>query len=210
MKKSTIKTQFLTGLLIILPVGVTIWVLWLMFISVGKAFLPILRVMPILVSMPALILEFISFISTLVLIWMVGIVSTNFLGKKLLYFIEQRILLRVPLAKYIYPSLRHLTNAVVGKQKFAFKRVILLEYPRKRIYTVAFVTNEVENEEGGMPKGPMLHVFIPTTPNPTSGWFALVPKEEAIPLELSVEEGIKLVISGGIVTPPLRGLKDSF
>ena len=202
IKKSKIKTYFFTGLLFILPVGITVWVLWLMFTVVGNIFFPILRVMPLLESFPDFFITILSFVSTILLICLIGLVGTNFIGKKMFRFIEQRILLRVPLARRIYPSLRQLTNAVVGKKKAAFKRVILLEYPRKGLYTVAFVTNEVKDATEGVPKGNVLHVFIPTTPNPTSGWFLLVPENEAIPLTISVEEGIRLVISGGIVTPP--------
>lgn len=202
IKKSTIKTYFFTGLLFILPVGITVWVLWFMFVFVGNMFFPILRAMPVLKIFPNFFITILSFISTILLIWFIGLVGTNFIGKKLFRFFEQRILLKIPLARYIYPSLRQLTNAVVGKKKVAFKRVILLEYPRKGVYTVAFVTNEVKDATEGVPKGNVLHVFIPTTPNPTSGWFLLVPEKEAIPLTISVEEGIRLVISGGIVTPP--------
>ena len=204
-RKSKIKTYFFAGLLLILPVGVTLWVLWLIFKSVGNIFFPLLRVMPILKILPNFFITGLSFISTIILIWFIGLIGTNFLGKKLFRFIEQRLLLKLPLAKSIYPSIRQLINAMANQKKVAFKRVVLLEYPRKGIYTVAFVTNEIQNTIKGMPKGNMLHVFIPTTPNPTSGWFLLVPEKESIPFNISVEEGLKLVISGGIVLPPQKG-----
>lgn len=201
VKKSKIKTYFFTGLLLILPVGVTLWVLWLIFESVGNIFFPILRAIPVLKIFPDVFIIGLSFFSTIILIWFIGLLGTNFLGKKLFRFIEQRILLKVPLAKYIYPSTRQLINAIIGQKKIAFKRVILIEYPRKGIYTVAFVTNETKNTYKGISKGNILHVFIPTTPNPTSGWFLLLPESESIPFNISVEEGLKLVISGGIVLP---------
>ncbi len=205
VKKSKIKTYFFTGLLLILPVGVTIWVLWLIFESVGNIFFPVLRAIPILKIFPDIFIIVLSFFSTIVLIWFIGLVGTNFLGKKLFLFIEQHILLKIPLAKHIYPSVRQLSNAMVGQKKVAFRRVVLIEYPRKGIYTIGFVTNEIKNTVEGLPKGNILLVFFPTTPNPTSGWVQLVPENETIPFNVSIEEGLKLVISGGIVNPLHKG-----
>lgn len=199
-----IRAHFLTGLFITLPVVVTLWILWLIFKFVGRIFFPLVRAIPLLKILPDFFIIILSFIATIILIWFVGLIGNNFLVKKIFRFIEQRILLKIPLARSIYPSLRQLTDAVVGKKKFAFKKVVLIEYPRKGVYTVAFVTNEVENNIKGLPKGKMLHVLVPTTPNPTTGWFAIIPEEEAISLPLSVEEGLKLVISGGIVSSPVK------
>jgi uncharacterized membrane protein len=204
VKDPKAKNHLLTGLFITLPAVLTIWILWLIFKFVGAIFFPILRVLHVFKFIPDFFIIILSSILTVGLIWFVGVIGNNFLVKKIFRFMEQNILLRIPMAKNIYPSIRQLTDAVVGKKKFAFKKVVLIEYPRKGIYTVAFVTNEVENTTKGLPRGKMLHVLVPTTPNPTTGWFAIVPEEDAISLPLSVEEGLKLVISGGIVASPVR------
>jgi uncharacterized membrane protein len=108
-------------------------------------------------------------------------------------------ILRIPLVRSIYGGARQLLDAFNATKSGGFSRVVLVEYPRKGLYTVGFVTNERPGTGGTVKE---VFVFLPTTPNPTSGWLALVPMDQVIDLDVSVEEGVKLVVSGGIVVPP--------
>jgi uncharacterized membrane protein len=108
-------------------------------------------------------------------------------------------ILRVPFVRSIYGGARQLLDAFNATKSGGFSRVVMVEYPRRGIWTVGFVTNE---RPGSGADPSEVFVFLPTTPNPTSGWLALVPIEQIIDLDLTVEEGIKLIVSGGIVLPP--------
>ena len=116
----------------------------------------------------------------------------------------EQLLFKVPMIGKIYTIIKQLSFAFLGQGKGLFERVVLIEYPRKGIYSVGLVTAKGKGEiQAKIPQG-VLSVFVPTTPNPTSGVYLLVPEDEAIALDMSVEEGLKVVISGGTITPPFR------
>jgi uncharacterized membrane protein len=134
-----------------------------------------------------------------VLILLVGLLTRNLIGRLFFAWFES-ILRSIPLVRSVYGAIKDLVGAFnVGGKSNTFRLVIMIEYPRPGLYCIGFVTNE--SVFAGPPQVEMYHVYIPNPPNPTSGFLALVPKPEAIPLALSVEEGLKLVLSGGIVTP---------
>ncbi len=205
-----LRQLFLTGLVIILPLVITIWLLQILFGMVHGISTPIiLRILALMglpyVDDPAFatyLAPLIGLVVTVLLILLVGALTTNLLGRR---FVEafDRLMLRIPLIKGIYGSARQLLDAF-SRKTTSFQRVVAVEYPRPGIYTVGFVTREqvaLAPNEGRRMSGYTL-VFLPTSPNPTSGWMAVVPDGEVIGLDLTIEEGLKLIVSGGLVVPP--------
>lgn len=197
------KKNFLTGLVIILPFFLTVYIILILFKIVGRFFTPAFTeifetFVPI--HIPNFAVIFISAIVTLLLIWIVGVVASNFIGKKLLGIAES-FLLKIPMARGLYDAIRKLTK-VFFMDTTTFQRVVLIEYPRKGIYSVAFITSESKGELQEVTKEEVVNIFIPSTPNPTTGYFLLVPKSDIISLKMSVDDAIKTIISGGIIVPP--------
>jgi len=145
----------------------------------------------------------IGLVATLSLIVLVGLSTVNFLGQRIVREFD-RLMLRIPVIKAIYGGTRQLLDALDSKNS-NFQRVVMVEYPRTGVYTIGFLAKQdatlVVSEKRKSIEGHSL-VFLPTTPNPTSGWLAAVPAREVIPLEMSIEEGIKTIVSGGLVIPP--------
>jgi len=192
--RKIIRRQFLAGLAILLPIGLTIYIVWILFNLVSKGFSPLLIRIPFLREMPILMLRVIGLLITFVIIWIIGVVATNIVGRKILKLPEV-LLLKAPVVNRIYQTIRQIVQTIIVS-KTALRQVVLVEYPRKGFYAVAFVTKIYE--EKGKRK---FYLLIPTTPNPTTGFFAIVPEEEVIPLKMTVEDGMKLVVSAGIITP---------
>jgi uncharacterized membrane protein len=141
----------------------------------------------------------IGLIGVLILIFLAGIITRNVFGKKILHGVE-KCLVKIPIARNIYLASKQITQIISQHPKQMFVKAVLIEYPRKGLYVIGFITSPSAvkiNEQGEK----LLNIFIPTTPNPTSGFLLLVPEKEIIPLPISVEEGIKLIVSGGIITP---------
>lgn len=145
----------------------------------------------------------IGVVVTLLLIVLVGLFAANFLGQRIVRAFD-RLMLRIPLIKAIYGASRQLLDALNSKNN-NFQRVVLVEYPRTGVYTLGFLAKQdatlVASSKDGTIAGHSL-VFLPTTPNPTSGWLAAVPDRDVIPLDMTIEEGIKTIVSGGLVLPP--------
>ncbi|MBU4310381.1 DUF502 domain-containing protein [bacterium] len=198
-----IKRYFLTGLVAILPLMVTIWVLYQFFLFIDSSLTVIIRPLIEPLNLPLSWLwmgKGLTLLAILVLILLVGLFVRNVIGRRLLAWGEA-LFYRVPIVRRIYPFIRQVSNVLLGQKKRFFQRVVLVEYPRKGVYSLGFVTKEAASEIEKKAKKRLLTVFIPTTPNPTSGVIMLFPKKDTIPLEMSVEEGMKLIISGGTVIP---------
>ena len=204
-----LRQTLLTGLAVVLPLFITLWLLSALFRLVDGAVTPwvkkalLLTRLP-LASRPGLLESLapvIGLLITLLLIYLAGLLSTNLFGVRILCAFD-RLILRIPVVKAVYGGSKQLLEALSATGKGSFSQVVLAEYPRKGVYTVGFVTREsIRTVSPAMGQQPMAAVFLPTTPNPTSGWIAILPREGLIPLSLSVEEGLKLVVSGGIVLP---------
>ena len=192
--RKIIERQFLTGLAVLLPIGLTLYIVWVLFNLVSKSVAPLLIRIPLLQEMPVVAIRVIAFLITFVIIWIIGLVATNIVGRKILK-LPEALLLKAPVVNRIYQTIRQIIQTIIVS-KTALRQVVLVEYPRKGVQTVAFVTNI--HEEKGKRK---LSLLIPTTPNPTTGFFLIVPEEEVIPLKMTVEEAMKLIISAGIITP---------
>ncbi|MFQ5867151.1 MAG: DUF502 domain-containing protein [bacterium] len=198
--RKIIERQFLAGIAVLLPIGLTLYIVWILFNLVSKAFSPLLIRIPLLQEMPVVVLRVVGVLITFLIIWIIGLVATNIVGRKILKLPEV-LLLKAPVVNRVYQTLKQIIQTIIVS-KTAMRQVVLVEYPRKGVYTVAFVTNIYE--EKGKKRFSLL---IPTTPNPTSGFFLILPEEEVVPLNMTVEEGMKLVISAGIITPEDYSIK---
>ncbi|MFW6006443.1 MAG: DUF502 domain-containing protein [Halanaerobiales bacterium] len=142
----------------------------------------------------------IGVILTIIIILGAGIFATNIIGRKIIQ-IGENILIKIPLFNNIYVSVKRILEGFLSHKKETFKKPILFEYPRKNLYQIAFITKKTSSSFDEQTGEKLYNVFLPTTPNPTSGQFVMVPESEMIILDLSVEEALKLVISGGILSP---------
>ncbi len=188
--KKKIKKYFISGLIVVVPVSFTVYILWAIIRFTDRLY-------------PSSFLPFyvpgFGIIVTFFVIFLVGVITTNFLGKRLLSFGE-RIISRVPLVKEIYLSIKQIAEALFSQKEKNFRRVVLIEYPRKGIYTMVFVTGVSHENIQEKTGKKLLNVFVPTTPNPTSGFLLMVPEDEVIELDLTPEEAFKLIISGGMAS----------
>ena len=185
----SIKTRIFAGLLAIVPIAVTFWILKFLFTFLDSLASPFLKKVGI--EIPGL-----GIILTLLFIFVLGLFITNVLGKTLFNWGE-KILAKLPIVNTIYNTIKQITSAFSGSTVKSFQQVIFIQYPREGLWTMCFVTNQSTNENGDT----FYHVFVPTTPNPTSGVFIVIPKKDAIHPDISVEDGLKAIISGGILDP---------
>jgi uncharacterized membrane protein len=201
--RKKLKRSFLAGLLVVVPLGMTIVVVrWIIGLMDGllMRFLPE-RFWPEAVfgfAVPG-----VGVVTTLLLILLVGMLATNYFGRSVLGFSE-RIMGQIPLVKGIYGLFKQVADTVLSTERQGFRKVVLIEYPRKGIWSVGFVTGVTQGEVQSITDRRVINVFVPTTPNPTSGYYILVPEEDATVLTMTTEEAFKLIISGGMVTPPER------
>jgi uncharacterized membrane protein len=137
---------------------------------------------------------------TVILILLLGALSRNYLGKRLISFGDSTII-RIPVLRAVYKVVRDAIATYSKRDRKRFSKVVLIEYPRPGIYTIAFVTGEAMAEVEKLTSEKMLSIFLPTTPNPTSGFYLMIPASKAVELKMSVEDALKLIISGGMVSP---------
>ncbi|MBD2293548.1 DUF502 domain-containing protein [Anabaena sphaerica FACHB-251] len=202
--KQDLKNDLIAGLLVVIPLATTIWLTitiasWVVnfLTQIPKQLNPFDGLHPILVN----VLNFVVGLAVpLLSILVIGLMARNIVGKWLLDFGE-RILQAIPLAGQVYKTLKQLLETVLKDSNGKFRRVVLLEYPRRGIWAIAFVTGVISSDIQAQMNQPMLSVFIPTTPNPTTGWYAVVPEDEVVNLSMSIEDAFKIVVSGGIVAP---------
>lgn len=202
-----LRNYFIAGLIIVAPVAITLYIL----VSLFNFFDGLLGVPLSRLIWSALGLQHyaalgrripgVGMVVTALLLVLAGALATNLFGRRLFGFGDQ-LLDRVPVVRSIYGTTKQITEALLTANKSAFKKVVLVEYPRRAMWTLGFLTGEsmpqVEQATGEQ----MLSVFIATVPNPTSGFVLLLPRSEVIFLDLSVEDGLKYIISGGVIAPP--------
>lgn len=194
-----LKRYFLTGLLALIPISLCIYVLKIAITATDR----LLRFLPPRYN-PDTYLPFhipgLGVILTFVFIFIVGLITANFVGKRLLYGIEL-LFSRIPLVRTVYMGAKEIVQTFVLDRPSQFRQVVLVEYPRKGVYCIGFVTGSPSGELVSKLAGDFLNVFVPTTPNPTSGFYILVPREEVIPLRITIEDAFKLIMSAGMSTP---------
>ncbi|MFH1282501.1 MAG: DUF502 domain-containing protein [bacterium] len=197
--KTRSRNYFITGLITILPLALSLYILWIILSFIGRQTYPIFRkLFEIMEINYSPFLETgVSVILTAALIWLIGLIATNILGRRLFLMFE-KLVIRIPILKGFYSSIKQLLTHISSAK--AFKQVVLVEYPRMGIYSIGFVTCDANGEIQDTTKDFVINVFIPTTPNPTSGMLIMVPKKDLIYLRMSIDDAVKFVISGGIVT----------
>ena len=192
-----LRNIFFTGLLVLTPIVVTAYVFYQLFVKIdgllgGKLWELTGRRIPGM-----------GFVAVILLILFAGVFARNFIGKKLIQMAEA-IMNRIPLINRIYSAVQQLSQAFFSGKRAVFQRAVLIEFPKKGIYCIGFQTSETKGEIQRQTKKEVLSIFLPTSPNPTSGYLLFLPKEKVFPLRMSVEEALKLVISGGAVLPQDR------
>jgi len=194
-----IRKYFITGSLIVLPIIITIFLfLWLFrFLDgiLGR------YINSFLMSNYGYMIPGLGIIFAIVLIFFVGFLATHLISKSVLSFFE-RWFLRFPVIKQIYPAAKQIVSFLFTDTKVSFKKAVLIEYPRKGVYTLGFVTNKgfkYFNEKTGRQ---LVNIFLPSTPGPVTGFFVMVPKEDVIVVDICVEDALKMFISGGVLNPP--------
>ena len=193
------RRYFVTGLVTLLPVLVTVFLVWKIF-----EFADGLLGDRLGFKIPGL-----GLVVTILIILAVGVFSIHFFGRVVLRTVEAAFL-RLPVIRKVYPAVKQLAQFLFGGEdgQTAFRRVVLVQFPRPGSYAIAFVTNEGVSSVTGKPQR-ILTLLVPSPPSPFSGPIIFVPQEEVIPLELSVEDALKLVVSGGVVASPLRAVVSS-
>lgn len=193
----TFRRAFLTGLLVLAPLGITSWVVVWLFRSVDDFARPwLLRIPTLRESLPEEGFIGLGVVVTVILIVVVGLFANNLLGKTFFGGVD-RLINRIPWIKGVYGATKEIAGVVFSDQGRAFRKVVLFEYPRRGTYSIGFVT--LEPNEDAVLQNDYYHVFLPTSPNPTSGYFLLVPHDDVVALPMTIEEGLKLIVSGGSV-----------
>jgi uncharacterized membrane protein len=200
--REAIRRYFVAGILFFAPIGITIWAIWSIVVWLDNLLLPgVLKlVVPGLEEPPRL--PVIGMLFTFFVIILLGVVARHLFGSEVLRAWEH-LLSRVPVARNIYSGVKQLFEAIFSSEAQAarFRRVVLVEYPRKGVYALAFTTGPARGVVQDATARHMVNCFLPTTPNPTSGFYLLVPEEEILPVNLTVEDAFKLVMSAGLVGP---------
>lgn len=195
----SLRNSFFAGLLVVLPVAASVLILVGIFKWVTNFMLPEMlrqQMLTPLYRLIALVL-FVAFTT------LVGWVTRLVVGKRMIALVENMIGC-VPLLNKTYGFMKEISQTLLTSKRTMFQRVVLVQFPRAGLYSIGFVTSETKGEAQEKTKETVINVFVPTTPNPTSGFLILVPCEQLINLDMSVAEGMKLVISGGAVVPPFK------
>ncbi len=198
-----LRNYFIAGILVTAPIGLTVYLVWV-FVGIVDGW-----VTPLIPPRynPATYLPFgipgFGLVVAIISLILIGALTSNLLGRLFLR-LSDRLLARMPVVRGLYSAIKQLTETVFGTRSTAFRQVVLIEYPRRGIWGMAFITGVTEGEVQELTDTEVVNVFLPTTPNPTSGFLLFVPRRDVVVLNMTVEEGIKMVISGGIVSPPDR------
>lgn len=200
------KRYFITGLLIWLPLGMTAWVLKFLIETMDQSLLLLpdsLQPERLLgMNIPGL-----GTVLTLLVVFITGLLTANIIGQKLVAFWEG-VLWRIPVVKSIYWGIKQVSDTLFSSQGEAFRKALLVQYPREGAWTIAFMTGQPGGDVVNHLKGDFISVYVPTTPNPTSGFFLMMPKNDVIELDMSVDVALKYIISMGVVSPN-NGNKDT-
>lgn len=212
---SRIRRIFITGLVILLPLVITVTLLYFLFKIINAYITPLVRkLIDLIVSgvFGAVLRDFepflrsltipIGLLLTLLLVFLLGLLGTNLIGRRVLKAVD-RLILRIPLVKSVYGAAQQLMQSIRFSHYAGFSTVVLVEYPRRGLWTMGFMTRDYPGGIDRFGEGELVSVFLPTTPNPTSGWLVVTPRSEVRLLDLTIEDGVKFIISGGIVGPRL-------
>ncbi|MET0962358.1 MAG: DUF502 domain-containing protein [Noviherbaspirillum sp.] len=192
------RKYFVTGLLILVPLVITIWVLNLIISTMDQSLLLPERWRPEAVvgfHIPGL-----GTILTLLVIFLTGLATRNFVGKRIVW-VWEGMLTRIPVVRSIYSSVKQVSDTLFSSSGNAFRKALLVQYPREGCWTIGFLTGVPGGDVRNHLQGDYVSLYIPTTPNPTSGFFLMVPRADTIELEMNVDEALKYIVSMGVVSP---------
>lgn len=196
-----LRAYLFAGILVTAPIFITFYLAWLFVTFVDSKINPLIPAK----YNPETYLPFavpgLGLIVLIVALMLVGALTAGFFGR-LWMRISERVLNQMPVIRNVYSAVKQILETVLAQQSNAFREAVLIEYPRRGIWAIGFLTGKTKGEVQNLTEEECINVFLPTTPNPTSGFLLFVPKKDLVPLSMSVEDAIKMVISGGIVTPP--------
>lgn len=194
------KRYFITGLLIWAPLGITIWVLSFILGMMDQSIMLLPNQWQ-----PRELLGFhlpgVGALLTLLVVFVTGLLTANFIGQRLVRWWEA-LLHRIPVVRSVYQSVKQISDTVFSPSGQAFRQAVLVQYPRQGSWTIGFLTGKPGGEIASHLGNDMVSLYIPTTPNPTSGFFLMMPKADIVELDMSVEDALKYLISMGVVAPP--------
>ncbi|MBU0469496.1 MAG: DUF502 domain-containing protein [Candidatus Omnitrophica bacterium] len=194
-----IKNYFLSGLVVFLPLALTVYLIFLAMNFAEGIFGRFLK--PIFAENFGFYFSGLSIIIGVYVIVVIGFFVTHFVGKKVYDFFEN-LLIKVPIVKQIYPALKEMVIFLFTRDRLgSFRKVVLVEYPRKGMYALGFLTNDTAEKICNATGKELCNVFIPSAPGPLTGYVTLIPKKEIIITDISVEEAFKFIVSGGVVNP---------
>ncbi len=198
-----LRAYFFAGILITAPISITFYLAWLFVTFVDSKVTPLIPAK----YNPAEYLPFalpgLGLVIVVVALTLIGALTAGFFGRMVMQFYEG-VLAQMPVVRSVYGALKQIIETVLAQQSTAFRQAVLVEYPRRGMWAIAFITGRTEGEVQNLTDEQTVNVFLPTTPNPTSGFLLFVPRRDLVPLAMTVEEAIKMVISAGIITPPNR------
>ena len=192
-----VKTKFFAGLAALIPMVLTFYVLRFIYILMNQISAPIIK------KYFNLEIPLLGISGMIIFIYLLGIIVTNLIGSKILE-LGELILRKVPLVSTIYVTFKQITNTLTLNNSQSFQGTVYIEYPKKNLWTIAFISGSSKNNNNNE----YYHLFVPTTPNPTSGFFIVIRKNKTIPTGLSVEDSLKTIISGGLLAPDTNPIID--
>jgi len=199
---STLRRYFVAGLLVWIPLGITLWVLKLLVDAMDQSLL----LLPARFQSEALFgfhVPGLGIILTVTIVLLTGALAANFFGRQLL-LLGHKLLQRIPIVRSIYGGVKQISDTLFSPEGKAFRRAVLVRYPHQGAWTVALVTGSPEHEVADILGREQISVFVPTTPNITAGFFLILPRSETIELDMTVDEALKYIISMGVAEPPPR------
>ena len=194
------KKYFITGLLVLVPLFITVWVISGLVGMMDQSLLLLPETWRPKAQL-GLDIPGMGAILTLLIIFVTGVIATNFFGKRLI-LVWEALLARVPVVKSIYASVKQVSDTLFSDSGNAFRQAVLVQFPRPGVWTIAFVTGKPGGDVVNHLSGDYLSVYVPTTPNPTGGYFLMLPRADVVELDMSVDEALKYIISMGVVAPP--------
>jgi len=197
--KNKIKRHFITGLVAILPIALTVGVIWFLIQKIGGFFGTYFTRISLFANISRPLSSLLGFIAVILGIYIVGFLTSSFMGRWFINTLD-KIMKKLPFVKGLYNAIRQLVNAIMIDHS-AFSKVVIIKYPWENTYTLAFLTSEDKWKIG---KKEYYNVFLPTSPNPTSGYYLIYPTSEVIKTKISIQDGFKIITSGGVILPKKR------
>jgi uncharacterized membrane protein len=198
-----LRAYFFAGILVTAPIGITIYLAWWVVRWVDESVLPFLPPMYNPETYLPFSLPGIGLVVLIIFLTAIGAITAGMIGRMVVGYSE-RVLTRMPVIRSVYSATKQIFETMLAHKSTAFREVVLVEFPRTGMWSIGFITGVTEGEVQELTDEEVLNVYIPTTPNPTSGYLCFVARSDVYPLSMSVEEGIKMVVSGGLVIPPDR------